>query len=403
MGAHRWLRLGHYAASFVPLGASLLAVYVLSPPPDNLSAWAIVALIAWLTAAYLVGIVVHELGHVLAIKLAGKSPTAIHLLGPPDRVVFHIGTLRVGLGIKTGGEVAYEASGLSVAQSAVIAVAGPAADIVTAPLILLLPLARWTAVYLAVMMCASGLENLIPAKSEDGSLTDGAVLLRVRARVRSTADVRQLLATPDWTSRQDAARRLISGWVLDAPEAEECLKQLPNDRHALQRLYAQEWSLPERPELEFLNIVHALSWKVVAKPDVSAELADLASARIEWVLAHVEKGNEELRSRLSDMRHTLAVVRLRQGKLADVRRLCADPLAADLSPGDRATVLATVAMASHQLWLLASARRAVGEALALDPSAELVPEAVAMISNGAAPLTTVAAAVPPSGRGSLRS
>ncbi len=179
--------------------------------------------------------------------------------------------------------------------------------------------------------------------------------------------------------------------MLDVPAAEECLKQLPDDRDALPRLYAQQWLLPEWPETEFLNIVHALSWKVVAKPDVPARLADLAGTRVEWVLGHVEKRGEEVRPRPRDVRHTLAVVRLRQGQPAHVRRLCADALAADLDRDDRASVLATVAMAKHQLCLLASARQALDEALALDPSADLVPEAVSMLSDGA----TVLSATPP--------
>jgi len=89
--------------------AGLLVIYVVSPFPDHLGAWAIVALIAGASAAILVGIVVHELGHVLAIRLAGRWPTAIHLRGPPDRVSFHVGALRVGVGIKPGGEVEYPA------------------------------------------------------------------------------------------------------------------------------------------------------------------------------------------------------------------------------------------------------------------------------------------------------
>jgi hypothetical protein len=274
----------------------------------------------------------------------------------------------------------------------VVAAAGPAADLVIAPLVLVLPIARWAAVYFAVIMAASGLANLVPAKTEDGSLSDGVTLIRTRARSRAAADIRQLLAAPDWSHQPDAASRLINGWVLDVPAAEDCLKQLPDDRDALLRLYAQQWPLPKWPETESLNIVHALSWKVVAKPDVSARLADLAAARVEWVLGYVKKRDDEVRPRPRDVQHTLAVIRLRQGQPADVRRLCADALAADLDPDDRATVLATVAMAKHQLYLLASARQALDEALALDPSADLVPEAVSMLGHGAPILAATAPA-----------
>ena len=386
MGAHRWLRLGDAVGSLLMYFVGLLAVHVLSPLPRHLGAWAIAAFIAGVLAGFLLGVVLHELGHVVAIRVAGEWPTAIHLLGPPDRVTFSIGALRVGLGIKPGGEVEYSGKGMSPGQGALIAAAGPAADLLTAPLVLLLPIPRWAAVYLVAIMAASGLANLIPAETEGGSLSDGVTLIRTRARSRATADIGELLAAPDWSHRPDAAGRLINGWVRDVPAAEERLRRLPDDRDALLRFYAQQWLLPQRPQTEHLNIVHALSWKVVAKPDVPAELADLAGTRVEWVLSHVDKRDEEARPRPRDVRHTLAVVRLRQGKPAEVRRLCADTLAADLDRDDRATVLATVAMAKHQLYLLASARQALDEALALDPNADLVPEAVSMLSGGAAHL-----------------
>jgi Zn-dependent protease len=397
MGAHRWLRLGAKLSNLVPYFAGLLAGYVLSPFPRHLGAWEIVALVAGLAAAFLLGIVIHELGHVLALRLYGEWPTAIHLLGPPDRVTFNIGALRMGLGIRPGGEVEYTGTDLSAAQDAVVAAAGPAADLMTAPLVLLLPIAHWAAVYFAVIMAASGLANLIPGKTEDGRLTDGVTLVRTRARSRATTEIRELLAAPDWSHRPDSANRLINGWMLDVPAAEQCLKQLPDDRDVLLRLYAQQLLLPEWPQMEFLNIVHALSWKVVAKPDVPARLADLAETRVEWVLGHVDKGGENVRPRPRDVRHTLALVRLRQGKPADVRRLCADALAADLDRDDRASVLATVAMAKHQLYLFASARQALDEALALDPSADLVSEAVSALSHSAAALTATSPPAPAGG------
>jgi hypothetical protein len=99
MGAHWWLRLGDTLRSLMTSFVGLSVGYVISPFPDHLGPWAIVALIAGVSAAILVGIVVHELGHVLAIRLAGRWPTAIHLLGPPDRVAFHVGAMRVGVGI----------------------------------------------------------------------------------------------------------------------------------------------------------------------------------------------------------------------------------------------------------------------------------------------------------------
>jgi hypothetical protein len=50
------------------------------------------------------------------------------------------------------------------------------------------------------------------------------------------------------------------------------------------------------------------------------------------------------------MRHTLAVVRLQQGRFDEVEPLCADSMAnTSISVGDRAQVLATIALARRGL------------------------------------------------------
>lgn len=380
MGASKWLNIGATAARLMPLLVGYLAGQVLSPVPHDVGAGALAAGAAGLLAAFVIGIVVHEVGHVLAIRLAGEQPTAVHLMGPSRRALtFHVGAVPVRVGFKGGGRVEYPGDGLSVPQSTLIAVAGSAAELAIVPLPLLLPVPRWETVYLACFMATWGIANLIPARTSNGRLSDGAVLLKIRARARAEPGIREMLATPGWNSRPDAARRLINGWVLDVPEAEQCLKQLPSDRTTLLEVYAQEVPLPRSPETEYLNIVHALSWKVVAKPHVPAELLDLASARVEWVLAQTGESHPGVRSR--DVRHTLAVIRLRQGRPGEVRQLCAEALAEVGDPAKRATALATTAIARHQLRLDASARQDLHEALALDPSAQLVMEAASVLSR----------------------
>jgi hypothetical protein len=180
-------------------------------------------------------------------------------------------------------------------RSALISLAGPVADLAFAALALTLPIPRWVAVLIAAVVGASGLANLVPGKTERGMLSDGATLVRELASSRAARQICELLAAPDWSSQPDALRRLIDGWVLDVPAAEKYLKQLPGDRPELLRLYAQTVPLPEWPELEFLNILNALSWKVVAKPDLPAGLVYLAGIRVEWVLEHADKGKSELR------------------------------------------------------------------------------------------------------------
>jgi len=72
--------------------------------------------------------------------------------------------------------------------------------------------------------------------------------------------------------------------------------------------------------------------------------------------------------------HSMAVARLRQGNFGVVEQLCQEGLARrELSPGDRATVLATVALARQALgqpW-----EALLAEATGLDPEADLVAEA----------------------------
>jgi hypothetical protein len=60
--------------------------------------------------------------------------------------------------------------------------------------------------------------------------------------------------------------------------------------------------------------------------------------------------------------------------------LCADALAADVDPEERATVLALVAMARDALLL--SGQPQLDEALALDPDAELVIETARVLDGG---------------------
>lgn len=59
--------------------------------------------------------------------------------------------------------------------------------------------------------------------------------------------------------------------------------------------------------------------------------------------------------------------------------MCADALTAELPPMQRATVLATVAMARHAIG--ESGRESLDEAIELAPTAELVGEAIAFIDD----------------------
>jgi hypothetical protein len=81
MGAGRWLGFGTRLAQLLPLLAVVLAVRWLSPVPRDLGTWETVAVLAGVVAVYAFATMVHELGHVVAIWLAGRRPTAFTCSG----------------------------------------------------------------------------------------------------------------------------------------------------------------------------------------------------------------------------------------------------------------------------------------------------------------------------------
>lgn len=123
--------------------------------------------------------------------------------------------------------------------------------------------------------------------------------------------------------------------------------------------------------------LYAIEYHVLIALDRQRAVIDEAASRVEWILARypfnrqAEAPDHGLTRRA--MEHTVALARLRQGRFEEVAPLCASAMAGEKDPDNRATVLATVALA----------RRALGqphadllaEALALSPNADLVAEA----------------------------
>jgi hypothetical protein len=348
--------------------------------PQHLATSAEVAFSVWLLAALIIGMVAHELGHALAVRLTGGEVLAVRLGGKLASVTFHLGTVPVSVGLGLGGSVSFRGHRLSAARRVAISAAGPAVNVLVALLCLLLPVPRWEASFLALAVLASAVQDLAPGHSTDGGTTDGYQLLQTPARLRADTEVRGLLSDPNWLDRPNAADILINGFRLDVPEAEDCLRELCKQPDALLSLYLKPWALPGKPEADVTHIVHVLSWKLLASGDMPAATADLAAGRMEWVIDHLDKEHPDKRTPLRNARHSLGLARLRQRRPQEVQRLCADALAADINPDERATVLATVAMARHALLL--SGRQQLDEALALGPDAELVSEAVRFLGGG---------------------
>jgi hypothetical protein len=348
--------------------------------PHDLAVSATVSLAAWILAAIAAGMVAHELGHALAVRLVGERVQGIRLGGRLARVTFSLGTVPVSVGVGLGGSVSFQSHRLSATRRAAVYAAGPAANVLVAPFCLFLPVPRWEAAYLALCVLASGLSDLVPGGADDGTTSDGSKLWRTPARLRADAEVRELLQNPGWQDRSDAADILINGFRLDVPEAEDCLRELTGQPEKLLRLYLKPWTLPDKPDAEVTHVVDVMSWKVLETGDLPAATADLAASRAEWVIGHLRSEHSDKRTTISGARQTLALARLRQGRTADVPELCADALAADLDPDDRASVLATLAMTRHARLL--SGRQQLDEALALDPDAPLVSEAARVLGGG---------------------
>jgi hypothetical protein len=353
--------------------------------PRNVSTWTLAGYTAWLVAAYLAGMVAHELGHAAAVRLTGSRVDEIEFGG--HWVRFRVRGVQVSAGLGLGGHVSFDSTRLGPRRLAVVLFAGPAANVLAAPLCFLLPVPRWDAAFIALSVFSSAAWDLVP--DTDDLRTDGAKLTRIPATIRAQAAVRELVTTPDWAMQPGTADTLIEGFRLDVPEAEDILRELSHDPVRLLPFFRQDWTLPDKPEAEVLHIVDVLTWKTLCTSELPAETVELAASRAEWVLAHRPEDCDDKRIALHQLQPALALARLRQGRTADVRRLCAGALAADMEPQERASVLATVAMAKHARLL--SGQAELDAALALDPDAPLVPEALATLSNAPALLTADAA------------
>jgi hypothetical protein len=125
--------------------------------------------------------------------------------------------------------------------------------------------------------------------------------------------------------------------------------------------------------LEEARSLYGVEYNVLLVPDLPPEVLDEAASRVEWIAANYPHDKRKEPAQHVAAEHTLALAMLRQGRFAEVEPLCSSALAAEVSPDERATVLATIALA----------RRAAGqpyadllaEAVALSPDADLVAEA----------------------------
>jgi Zn-dependent protease len=205
----RWLKRGPLLAALA-LAAVVYAgsrVLPITPPARTAGPAAIAGTAGLVLAAVIIAIVLHELGQAAAARLLGQRVSAICLGGPPALVTIGLGTVQLGLGFRLRGAVSHSADRLPALRRAVVDAAGPVAGLLPVPVYLLLPLPPWPAAILAVTTAAWELSGLVPARSADGRLNDGARLLRAMPRRRADAEFRWLLEQPGWTASTRAGIR----------------------------------------------------------------------------------------------------------------------------------------------------------------------------------------------------
>jgi hypothetical protein len=311
-------------------------------------------------------------------------------------------------------------------RAAVIVIAGSLANLVAAGVLLALGLAtapplsgavqvpvhQAIEVSLAALFAATGISGLLPLRTGWGSLSDGARLLTLGSgRLARALRQDEMLQGPKGTIWRSANAEEAAEYQLDSA----VLKQLADDPGAkVPPELVDKWLAAYR-DRTFIGLVTAwavgrtlrkdgrvgellqlleeypaphgrlapamrhsmscLAYEVALLPGMPPHVVNMAVDRLQRVMDaydSVAARNDHVAR--AAVLHSMAVARLRQGNFGVVEQLCQEGLASrELSPRDRATVLATVALA----------RRALGqpyetllaEATDLDPEADLVAEA----------------------------
>ena len=164
------------------------------------------------------------------------------------------------------------------------------------------------------------------------------------------------------------------GTLESAPSAARLLRKLgrTDELAVLQADYPKPAGQLARP----VTVAGALgiAEEVVAEPGMPAETVAAAAVDLQRMLDSYEFRGRAAGPHKESVRHALAVARLRQNRPHEVPSLCVRELARkNLSDTERATVLATLAMARQQLGQ--PYRELLERAQALDPDADLVAEA----------------------------
>jgi len=398
--------VGHFLAVFV--SAATLFVGAVLPTLAASGRLSLVwpVLVAWpfvfVVGGELLTAVVHEGGHVLACRAVGAKIRAVYLgADAPGRPRLTVGKVIISWTRPVGGRVLHDGT-QSAGRNALIQAAGALATLITAGALAACQPKDPFVLGLALLLAGSSVVNLLPHRARSGRPTDGARLLAAVAGGKFAEAVRQ--------------PRDANGWTVDTPPALRAeLRELERDKDgpldpartarclaAYYRKEALAWvavgaigralrregritelfklhadlPMPAGRLVQMLTMAtHQLAWEVLLVPGVPPDEAAFAADRVNWVLetAEFKPGNPKWWYREAVL-HTLALAKLRLGELAEVERLCQPILELPgLPPENRATVLATLALARRQA--NQPYEQLVAEAVALAPTADLVSEA----------------------------
>lgn len=402
-------KVGRVLATVIGIG-TLLAGYLLpsllgTPGPRPFEA-------VWPLALLFVGrpvaVVVHEAGHAWACLVLGVKISAIYLGNDmSSRPRFTVGKITITLTWRFGGRVEHEGTP-SARRSALITAAGPLANLVIAAMLAGEAAAAHStngyALGFACMMAGMGVGNLMPFRSRTGRPTDGARLLASLAGGQFAEAVRFRDAN-GWLMVKDAPRAMRSEYTelvrdYDGPLQPERTTRWLAHYHENETLawaaigligrslrregrisellaLDADLAVPAGPYVHQLTqATHTLAWEVLLVPGLPREAIGRAVSQAEWVLSTADFNPGDPAWYREAVLHTLALGKLRQGRYAEAEELCQPILALkNLIPANRATVLATIALARKALGQ--PHEHLLAEAVALAPAADLVPEAAA--------------------------
>lgn len=427
MGLRLLFRAGKALSYVLLLASACLAFWVVFAWPGWTGGQAArllyaVYCVTWI-GANAVSVLVHEGGHAVAGKALRVKIVGFHV-GKMGKAAFRfrVGDTRVTLGWPYGGRVEHGVT--SQRKNTVILLAGPLATIIPAGVMAAvgfgLPqpgLARAILISVAGVFGLRGIGNLMPYRTREGRLTDGAALLSMgKGRLaRAIRGDTEAFKTPDGVTWRPYSAKETAEYKADV----EAIRKFYEDQntplpaevvtrllaafrkhsftglmfiHAIGRTLRLEGRIDELLALhegypalpvrrdqmtrQMLIQMQGLSYEVALVPEVPQDVLAGASQRIERVLRDCDSDEILNEAVYAGALHSLAVVRLRQGRFDEVERLfgpeTADP---SLPPEHRAAVLAVVVLARRALGQ--PYEHMLAEAVALCPAADLVTEAAA--------------------------